>query len=90
MCQRGKCIANLSTPMRKHSYSSDTSFYMKADAEPNKSHPDGERSPPSTKIPALLLACSALLVPGKALVTLHLPACFPSNWEFYRDDQRES
>lgn len=43
---------------------------MKADAEPNKNHPDGERSLPSTKISALLLACTVLLVAGKALVTL--------------------
>lgn len=70
MCPRGKWIANLSTSMRKHSHSSDISFYMKADAEPNKNHPDGERSLPSTKISALLLACTVLLVAGKALVTL--------------------
>lgn len=43
---------------------------MKADAESNKNHPDGERSLPSTKISALLLACTVLLVAGKALVTL--------------------
>lgn len=52
---------------------------MNADAEPNKNHPDGERSPPSTKISALLLACTVLLVPGKALVTLiSQPASLPT------------
>lgn len=79
MCHRGKLILNLSTSMRKHSHSSDISFYMKTDAEPNKNHPDGDRSLPSTKTSVFLLACTVLLVPGKALVTLiSQPACLPT------------